>query len=253
MFLLFQIASAQNLIQNGDFAKNGCPEKWCISTDANAIAPWTYSGSAGYEISNKEVFGLDYISMDLNAHGEGDVKVVLTQNVPTEIGGTYEVSFETIANNRGSCGEGDKPGYIAVDGSTVSDFSATATRQTVKYSFAAMYDNSKVSFGSKAEGRCGPVIFNIRMIKTADAPTTSGGYGGGYTESTASVPTTDAGYGGYTPTESVAPIPATTCTSHSTESSAPIPLLLFLLMVDTVDTHQRNLLHLFLPLHKPLY
>ena len=123
--VLALVASAQNLIQNGDFAKNSC-RTYCVSNDVSSIAPWKiYSTTNNFEIDNVGTFPeVNTISMDLNS----DAPVTLSQSVVTVAGAIYKLSLSLSINGR--CGKQTASGYVTVNGVSTS-FAGTPATQVI--------------------------------------------------------------------------------------------------------------------------
>jgi Protein of unknown function (DUF642) len=165
--LVFGIRMSKNLIYNGDFSKNGCSptQSSCHSSNSADIAPWeVISPKPLYEILRPSVFGLPSNAMDLNSH-YGTPKVIIRQYVPTVIGGWYKVSF-SLNQNTNCGGVSTKTGIVYAFGGNnrVFETSSDITKQ-VHYHFKAAVDKTELQFASTTAGSCGPLIFDIGMIR----------------------------------------------------------------------------------------
>ena len=166
-FLVAQLAHAQtNLMVNGDFSKNPCPNDWCLSSDQSQISPWTItSPQQTYEIDPPKTFGLPSYAMDLNSDGD-NAMVMIQQVIPTTLGASYEVSF-SLSQNPHCGGVGLKTGFVMASGGASQMFSTSdLNTQRITYQFVAATAQSAVTIGSTTAGTtCGPVVFNIGMTQ----------------------------------------------------------------------------------------
>ena len=172
MILLLTISSivaATNLIVNGGFETAAFYEstcgRWCSSTDASLISPWTFSGQNAYELN----FGVwpafeGKVSMDLSSTGP----VTISQIVRTTIGQRYIVSFQLNDNSCGSP-ETTRTGSIVATGAQPLSFghkggfqSALPSQWTeVKYYFVATGAMTTVSISSTDASSCGMFLYLI--------------------------------------------------------------------------------------------
>lgn len=175
LLTISSIVAATNLIVNGGFEAAAfyesacCNEyrcgRWCNSTDASLISPWTFSGQNRFELDFVVWPAFEgKVSMDLSSTGP----VTISQIVRTTIGQQYVVSFQLNDNSCNSPGT-TRTGSIVATGANSFSFghkggfqSASPSQWTkVKYYFNATSAMTTVSISSTDASSCGMFFYLI--------------------------------------------------------------------------------------------
>ncbi len=164
-----------NLVVNGSFEED--PTSFCNASFVTVTAGWTVLN--GWNISAGPT--IDWIctlweasdgakSIDLSGTpGKG----IVSQDIPTEVGVTYNVSFD-MAGNPGTCGEPAVKFMKVSVASYENEFSFDTTGKsnsnmgwtTEGFSFVAESSTSTLSFESLTGINCGPALDNVLVIES---------------------------------------------------------------------------------------
>lgn len=165
--------SATNLLQNGGFesAMTGCVgEDFCISSDA-IIAPWK-NAIAGDSIEVTSALRYQPASGQFSVDLNTDRPTKIYQEVQLEVGQTYTLTFSYSKN--GKCDGDDKKGFVNIldakaDLSTMEglykQFVGTSEWKVSTMSFRAEFNTMRIAFGSLEEGKCGPALDSVSLVK----------------------------------------------------------------------------------------
>jgi Protein of unknown function (DUF642) len=156
----------ENLLGNADFGKNACPRsrRTCFSSDYSTISPWRVAAiGSDYEISKRGYYSFapGILAMDLNSSGSS-AAYTIQQTISTFNSFRYRLSFSL---NENPCGVKVKTGFVSASGNGQQTFTASRTTKTVTYYFVALGSKTDVSIGSTSSGTCGPVIFNVQVVR----------------------------------------------------------------------------------------
>ncbi|MHA7734040.1 choice-of-anchor C family protein [Nitrosopumilus sp. S6] len=171
--------AATNLVVNGSFEED--PNSDCNSPFVTLTAGWPTLN--GWTISAGPT--IDWIctlwdasdgtkSIDLSGTpGKG----IVSQDIPTEVGITYDVSFD-MAGNPGTCGEPNVKNMKVSVASYENIFSFDTTGKsntnmgwtTEGFSFVAESSTSTLSFESLTGTFCGPAIDNVIVVEQITEP-----------------------------------------------------------------------------------
>lgn len=169
LFAAVATPAAAVTIINGSFEQGTNPGGSFITVPAGGgdITGWTVGGA-----------GVDYIggywqasegirSIDLSALSSGSV----SQTIATEVGHTYQVTFDLSGNPDG--GNGTKIAVVSISGSlpliqtydvTPANSRANMNWQTYSYSFTAFSTASTLTFSSANYTPYGPALDNVGIV-----------------------------------------------------------------------------------------
>lgn len=162
-----QIAVANNLVVNGSFEQDVVSSKWTL---LNSVTGWQNQG-AKFEIQTSRLGiinaqeGSQYIELDSTANYS------IFQNIATEAGQSYEVSFYYSARIEGN----DKTNKAKVqwNGQTVLDLNSTTRGwQSFNITVTADSDVSELRFvGAGTSDSLGAFIDNVSVVKQQSCQT----------------------------------------------------------------------------------